>query len=126
MSITTVSSSDAAYAEWLSQFSSEVIAKASNLPLSTLQVAHLEALSRLLSALVSECEDSKAQWKRDVADRRKLRKEAENYCRTYIRIILEDGSTSDALKEDLNLKKRPRAPRQKRLNTLQGLDRACA
>lgn len=98
-------SSDAAYAEWLTKLAELAAHRANDLPLSTLQIANLEAMSRLFTNVLAESERSKAQWRQDVQDKNHLRKEAEAHCQRYLQAILADPQVCDSLKAELGLAK---------------------
>lgn len=100
---TKAPSSDAAYAEWLAKLAELASQRATDLPLSSLQIANLDALSRLFASVLSDSERSKAQWKQDVADKNHLRKEAEAYCQMYCEQILADPTVPDHVKVELGL-----------------------
>lgn len=98
-------SSDAAYAEWLAKLADLATQRATDLPLSSLQIANLEAMSRLFTTVLAESERSKAQWRQDVQDKNYLRKEAEAHCQRYLQQILADPTVPDSLKGQLGLSK---------------------
>lgn len=106
--------SDAAYADWLANLAELATRRTQDLPLSTLQIANLEALSRLFSTVLADTAESKAQWQRDVRDKNHLRKEAELHCQRYLDLILADPSVPEQLKADLGLVKPKAAPKPTR------------
>lgn len=95
--------SDTEYAEWLARLADLATERASDLPLSTLQIANIEAISRLFASVLADSERSKAQWRQDVQDKNYLRKEAEAHCQRYVQLILADSSVPEHIKIELGL-----------------------
>lgn len=104
--------SDSEYAEWLARLADLAAQRATDLPLTTLQIANLEAMSRLFATVLADSERSKAQWRQDVQDKNYLRKEADAHCQRYVRLILDDSSVPDSIKMELGLTK-PEAKKSK-------------
>lgn len=96
---------DIEYAEWLAKLAQHAIRHASALPLSTLQIANLDALSRLFSKILDEGEQSKSVKKQSATDRERLRRDVELQCQKYCRQILDDPSVSEEVKSELGLAK---------------------
>lgn len=99
------STSDSEYAQWLARLADLAAQRATDLPLTTLQIANIEAMSRLFATVLADSERSKAQWRQDVQDKNYLRKEAEAHCQRYVRLILADSSVPDSVKVELGLTK---------------------